>query len=92
MIEGNHKNITFAAFEDATWGNHVMMPTAAARFDRAPAQAQRLRAQVMVMEVGIDQRHIDPLAFAAALTIQQRGKHRAQAVNPGTDIADAHRV
>ena len=64
------------------------MPAGAEWFELAPAQAMHLHADFVVMEVGIEQRHIEVLAATSTSAVKQGRANSQGCVSPGTDIAD----
>src|SRR5208337_5011547 len=66
---------------------HVIGTRAGAPAAEPRVQARRLDHQVPALEIGIEQRYIQQLPFAALLAIQQRGHDRAVGAHRGHRIA-----
>src|SRR3989304_10305781 len=90
MLQRHDDEIAVLALEQPDRANRVVLRAGAFGLYRAAAGAEDLYVNLMTMVVGIEDRDIQVLAPARALTMQQGVSNRARGMNSGADIAERY--
>src|ERR1700730_16130041 len=89
MIEpGENEDVPLPRLEHPGRAQNRVMQAGADWLRRAAARAERLDPDIVVVEVGVEQRDIEILPFAGALAMEQGAGDRGQPVHTGGNVAN----
>src|SRR5271155_1765631 len=89
VVRGDDIDEAVPCFEDTGWRRVPGVPTRASWADFPLAQAVRLDAALVVMEIGIQQREIEELSATRSGAPEQRRANRPHRMDAGADVTQS---